>query len=292
MDSLVRAVSGREHPAGQPARDPARSAGVDDFTDALRGRRVLVVDDVPMNLEILRGLLEVAGCSVETADSGMEAVERVRRGGFDVVLMDIQMPVMDGVSATQEIKRTPGCERLPVIAITANVLEQDHQRYRASGIDDVLCKPVEPSMLYATVARHTPGVRRDPGTDPVAPAEPAVTLAPLFDVENALGFLGGNRELLVRTARMFIASNEHDVEPTLALLTAADLKTAARRFHRLKGSSAMLGCRRLTELSALLERELKAPEAKAPSAERLREFSAVMGQTMAVLRKHVEAAGT
>lgn len=292
VDSLVRAVSGREPLAGQPPGDPTRVAGADDFTDALRGRRVLVVDDVPMNLEILRGLLEVAGCSVETADSGLEAVERARQGAFDVVLMDIQMPVMDGVSATQEIRRTPGCERLPVIAITANVLEHDHHRYRASGIDDVLCKPVEPSMLYATVARLTPSVRRNNGNGAApAPAAAAVTHPPIFDIESALGFLGGNRELLVRTARMFIASNEHDVEQILALITAADLKTASRRFHRLKGSSAMLGCRRLTELSAQLERELKAPEAKAPPAERLREFSEVMGQTMMVLRKHVEAQG-
>jgi len=199
---------------------------------------------------------------------------------------------MDGVSATQEIRRTPGCERLPVIAITANVLEHDHHRYRASGIDDVLCKPVEPAMLYATVARLTPSIRRNNGSGTApATAAAAATHKPIFDIESALGFLGGNRELLVRTARMFIASNEHDVEQILALVTAADLKTASRRFHRLKGSSAMLGCRRLSELSALLERELKGPDAKAPSAERLREFSEVMSQTMMVLRKHVEAQG-
>ncbi|MFM7749104.1 MAG: response regulator, partial [Opitutaceae bacterium] len=255
----------------------------------LRGRRVLLVDDVPMNLEIIRGLLEVAGCAVETADSGLEAVERVRKGGLDVILMDIQMPVMDGVSATQEIRRLPGCAQVPVIAVTANVLETDHRHYRASGINDIIAKPIEPATLYATVARHAPGGASAPAS--VTAADPAASFenAPVFDVEAALGFLGGNRDLLVRSARMFVASNQHDVEQILALIAAPDLKTASRRFHRLKGSAAMLGCRRLSEVSALLERDLKAADAKAPADHRLREFSAVMGQTLEALRQHAGA---
>lgn len=243
-----------------------------------------------MNLEILRGLLEVAGCTVETADSGLEAVERARKGGLDLILMDIQMPVMDGVSATQEIRRIPGCDRLPVIAVTANVLESDHRHYRASGISEIIAKPIEPATLYATVARHAPGGASAPlsasAANPAAPSEPI----PLFDVEAALGFLGGNRDLLIRSARMFIASNEHDVEQILALIAAADLKTASRRFHRLKGSAAMLGCRRLSEVSAALERDLKAADAKAPADHRLRVFSEAMGQTLQALRQYAGAA--
>ncbi|MFM9081942.1 MAG: response regulator, partial [Opitutaceae bacterium] len=279
VDSLVRAVSGRELTAGEQAVGEARAARVDDFADALRGRRVLVVDDVPMNLEIIHGLLEVAGCAVETADSGLGAVERVRKGGLDVILMDIQMPVMDGVSATQEIRRLPGCAQVPVIAVTANVLETDHRHYRASGINDIIAKPIEPATLYATVARHAPGGTGAPAAATTAHPAESFEDAPVFDVEAALGFLGGNRDLLVRSTRMFVASNQHDVEQILALIAAPDLKTASRRFHRLKGSAAMLGCRRLSEVSALLERDLKAADAKAPADHRLREFSAVMGQT-------------
>jgi two-component system sensor histidine kinase/response regulator len=289
VDSLVRAVSGRELTAGEQAGGGARAARVDDFADALRGRRVLVVDDVPMNLEILRSLLEVAGCAVETADSGLEAVERVRKGGLDVILMDMQMPLMDGVSATQEIRRLPGGAQLPVIAVTANVLKTDHRHYHASGINDIIAKPIEPATLYATVARYSPGGASAPAS--ATAADPATLLenTPVFDVEAALGFLGGNRDLLVRSARMFVASNQHDVEQILALIAAPDLKNASRRFHRLKGSAAMLGCRRLSELSALLERDLKAADAKAPADHRLREFSAVMGQTLDALRQHAGA---
>lgn len=289
IDSLVRAISGRESTLGAQGLSEARAARADDFADSLRGRRVLVVDDVPMNLEILRGLLEVAGCTVETADSGLEAVERARKGGLDLILMDIQMPVMDGVSATQEIRRIPGCDRLPVIAVTANVLESDHRHYRASGISEIIAKPIEPATLYAAVARYTLGRAGTPA--PVSPPVAAAVSghATLFDIEAALGFLGGNRDLLLRSARMFVASNEHDVEQINALITASDLKTASRRFHRLKGSAAMLGCRRLSEVSAALERDLKAVDAKAPADDRLREFSEVMGQTLDALRQHAGA---
>ena len=289
IDSLVRAISGRESTLGTQGLSEARAARADDFSDSLRGRRVLVVDDVPMNLEILRGLLEVAGCTVETADSGLEAVERARKGGLDLILMDIQMPVMDGVSATQEIRRIPGCDRLPVIAVTANVLESDHRHYRASGISEIITKPIEPATLYAAVARYTLGRAGTPA--PVSPPVAAAVSghATLFDIEAALGFLGGNRDLLLRSARMFVASNEHDVEQINALITASDLKTASRRFHRLKGLAAMLGCRRLSEVSAALERDLKAVDAKAPADDRLREFSEVMGQTLDALRQHAGA---
>jgi HPt (histidine-containing phosphotransfer) domain-containing protein len=114
--------------------------------------------------------------------------------------------------------------------------------------------------------------------------------APVFDVEAALGFIGGNRELLVRSIRMFVASNEHDEEQILGLISAGELKTAARRFHRLKGSSAMIGCRRLSEISASLERDLKAADGAAPAAERLRTFSEVMRLTLHALRQHAGAA--
>ena len=289
VDSISRALSGREPAAIGTAGGTNRAAVVDDFTDALRGRRVLVVDDVPMNLEILRGLLEAAGCAVETADSGLEAVERARKGGLDLVLMDIQMPVMDGVSATQEIRRIPGYGQLPVIAVTANVLESDHRHYRASGMNDIISKPIDPATLYAAVARFTPGGAgphgQTPDTDPAAHS----AHAPLFDVEAALGLLGGDQELLIRSIRMFAASNEHDVERINGLIANSDLKAASHRLHRLKGSAAMIGCRRLAEVSAALERDLKAHGTVAPADHRLREFAEVLEQTLDTLRRHAAA---
>jgi len=240
--------------------------------------------------DAIPALAERLGARVVVAAQDYEPAAISTRTRYDMVFMDIQMPVMDGVSATQEIRRIPGCDRLPVIAVTANVLESDHRHYRASGISEIIAKPIEPATIYATVARHAPGGARAPlsasAADPAAPSGHI----PLFDVEAALGFLGGNRDLLIRSVRMFIASNEHDVEQILALIAAADLKTASRRFHRLKGSAAMLGCRRLSEVSAALERDLKAADAKAPADHRLRVFSEAMGQTLQALRQYAGAA--
>jgi CheY-like chemotaxis protein len=115
--------------------------------------RVLVVDDNEVNLLIAREMLLSAGLSVETADNGAEALGRVTGGRFDVVLMDMQMPVMDGLEATRRIRQLPGLQRLPVLAMTANAMAADRERCLQAGMDEVLVKPIAPDELIAAVRR-------------------------------------------------------------------------------------------------------------------------------------------
>ncbi len=274
IDSLVRVMGSPDATASPEERTRIAADRPEDALPQLTGRRLLVVDDVPLNLEILRGLLEAAGCIVSTAESGMEAVERASRESFDLALLDIQMPVMDGLATARELRRIPGREKLPLLAVTANVMEEDHRRYLAGGLDAVLCKPVQPSLLYAAVARLL-------GATSPAPAAPTSAAPPPeaetdFDADSALHQLGGDPALLQRSIESFVRSNAGEAGRIRALLQAGDLKQVASQLHRLKGTSAMLACRRTAALAARLERRLKLPPQQPPSSADLDELDGAL----------------
>ena len=130
------------------------------------GARLLLAEDNAINREILLKLLDRVGLALDTATNGREAVEKACSGDYALVLMDLQMPVMDGVAATRLIRQLPGAATLPILAITANVCAADRQRCLDAGMDDFLTKPVEPAPLYATLLRWLPV--------PAAPAPAAV----------------------------------------------------------------------------------------------------------------------
>ncbi len=117
------------------------------------GRTILLVEDEPINQEVAGALLEMAGLCVELAGNGAEAVERMAAGGIDLVVMDIQMPVMGGIEATQRIRALAGGATLPIIAMTANAFEEDRLACIAAGMNDHIGKPVDPEVLYATLLR-------------------------------------------------------------------------------------------------------------------------------------------
>jgi PAS domain S-box-containing protein len=131
---------------------------VDNAEETLRrdfnGRRVLLVEDEPINREIALLMLEDAGLSVDQAEDGEQAVARAATGGYDLILMDMQMPRMDGIEATRRIRELPACRALPILAMTANAFAEDRDRCLAAGMDDFMAKPVQPQRLYAMVLRY------------------------------------------------------------------------------------------------------------------------------------------
>ena len=137
---------------GEPA---ASSLPIEAARDALArqfaGARVLVVEDDPVNCEVLRFLLEEAGLAPEIASNGQEAVEMARRGGCALILMDVQMPVMDGLKATRAIRQVPGMAMTPILAMTANAFVEDRAACIASGMNAHIGKPIEPEAMYAKV---------------------------------------------------------------------------------------------------------------------------------------------
>ena len=118
------------------------------------GRRVLLVDDEPINLEVARFLLEESGLIVDTAEDGAAAVEWARKTCYAVILMDVQMPKLDGLAATRQIRALPGCRDLPILAMTANAFLEDRARCLDAGMNDFLIKPFVPKLLFSTLVKY------------------------------------------------------------------------------------------------------------------------------------------
>jgi CheY-like chemotaxis protein len=118
-----------------------------------RGTRVLVVEDDPMNQEVAVCLLEAVGLVPVVANNGLEALELVRAGSYALILMDMQMPVMNGVEATRAIRQLPGMSAIPILAMTASAFGEDRDICLAAGMNDHIGKPVDPDPLYETLLR-------------------------------------------------------------------------------------------------------------------------------------------
>jgi len=149
------AEAARANAAPEVVVDPS----VPDVT-ALRGRRVLLVEDNEFNQEVALDLLNEVGLEVDIAKHGLEAIECVKRNVYDCILMDMQMPVMDGVTATVAIRKLPGWAQVPILALTANAFGEDRQACLAAGMSDHIAKPIDPDGLYVTLLKWIPAVGR------------------------------------------------------------------------------------------------------------------------------------
>jgi two-component system sensor histidine kinase/response regulator len=150
FDALVRVFAGAVTPAAPVAIKAAAAAG--DFS-ALKDARVLLVEDSKLNQIVAKGILAETGVAVDVADNGEIAVAKVRERPYDIVLMDMQMPVMDGITATKAIRADARFAALPIVAMTANAMSSDREQCIAAGMNDHIAKPIDPQQLFAMLQR-------------------------------------------------------------------------------------------------------------------------------------------
>jgi PAS domain S-box-containing protein len=231
---------------------------------ALAGLRLLVAEDNPHNREVAQALLGAEGALVELAANGLEAVAAVAAGQFDAVLMDLQMPEMDGFTATARIRQTLGLERLPIIAMTANAAPSDRAASLAAGMNDHIGKPFELPQLVAVLRRHT-GLDAAPPVPAAAPegtaagaAEESAQALPVLDVAGALERFQGRAGLYARLLRDARAQFEALVPQCAALLAEGRRDVAAQALHRCLSLAGTLGAQRLAAAARALEQLLLA----------------------------------
>lgn len=253
---------------GEPiADDIAAQASGPSALDLLRRRpqscRILVAEDNPINQEVTAILLQDAGLAVVLADNGLIALDLCREQRFDAVLMDVQMPVMDGLLATRQIRGLPGYQKLPILALTANVFADDLRNCIGAGMNDYIAKPVDPDKFYAALVKWLPEMTQKPDAarKPAASVSEsdvraALAAIPGLDIavglQSMLGKLPRYRELL----KTYVRTHGEDLSSVRSLLEQGERERARQIVHSLKGSSGAVGAREVhrlaTELDALL----------------------------------------
>ena len=252
-------------PTGLPPADALSPAA------ELLGARALLVEDNELNQEVATEFLQALGLQVDLAENGAVALEMLQQGEYDVVLMDMQMPVMDGLSATRAIRQLPGLQQLPILAMTANAMAGDRERCLAAGMNDHVAKPVDPAELLAKLQHWVkPASVRACGAAPrqvAAACQPAQAMdagcwSALEQVEGldcrlGLSQAAGRMPLYLNLLGRFVADQADAAARLQQAISASDWDDAERVAHTLKGVAAQIGAMALAAGAKQLEQALR-----------------------------------
>ncbi len=259
FDTLLRSLAPFELPG---AAEPRAIAAADANLSDLAGARILVAEDNDINQLVAGDLLRDAGFTADMANDGQAAIDMASRARYDLIMMDLQMPVVDGFEAARRIRELPGYADTPIIAVTANAMREDRERCLAAGMNDHIGKPFEPRQLWQALRKWLP-----PGTRPVAAGAAPVRTAAMAEtvlppalqaiegLDSALGLhrVGGNAALYLSMLRKFSAGQYATGGQLADALALDDYRTAERLAHTLKGVAGTLGAADIQHAAGLLE---------------------------------------
>ena len=301
VDTLVNVFAGND--------DSSHVASEDQHAAILRGAKILLAEDNDINQQIAVELLDGAGASVTVANNGREAVDMLTNGPqpppFNLVLMDLQMPVMDGYQATAKLRSDERFKDLPIIAMTAHATMEEKQRCLAAGMNDHISKPIDPANLFETVGKfYQPSAgtsrcdvpAREAAGGMVAPPDTTRTaqravptsldLAHVegLDAQNGLARVGGNQKLYLKLLRQFVVQQADAAKQIAGHLEAGDHVIAERIAHTVKGVAGNLGAKDLQSAAAEVERAIRVKADAATLETAQRRFAEHLDALMVPLR--------
>ena len=306
LDSILNAL-GKE--VAQRTRQHDKQASYKEAAEKVKGAHLLLVEDNAVNQELALEILQEAGLRVDVANNGAEAVEKVAQKAYDGVLMDCQMPVMDGFEATRKIRQDARFAALPILAMTANAMAGDKEKCVEAGMNDHIAKPIDVAQLFLTLSQW---IKPRPAGPQGAAATPAVEVAttapaasadqapqadtapqavraegvpeiPGLDLKGALARVGGSVKLLRKLILRFGETQAEVMGRIKVAMEKNDGQTAVREAHTVKGLAGNIGAAPMAERAALVEGMLKRGET-AGLAEALAAMEAELGDLLGRIR--------
>jgi signal transduction histidine kinase/HPt (histidine-containing phosphotransfer) domain-containing protein/ActR/RegA family two-component response regulator len=231
----------------------------------LNGVKILLAEDDETNKIVACKMLELVGAIVDTAESGIDVIDKISKNKYELVLMDMQMPILDGVEATKQIRKNDAYKKLPIIALTANVMDEHKNKCLNAGMNDFIPKPFDSEQLYSTIRKWVTGLSESicmfDGSIPDEMMKSSVNLSGNsimgLDIRDGLRRVAGLEGLYIETLKSFISSNINTVNNLRTHISDNDIETAITVVHSLKGVSGQIGAIEIYHIASEIEQMLK-----------------------------------